>query len=80
VVNNLGELGVKIGEQCFFLYKGRSYVGGEEYRLVGKREFGECCHPPDLTGFQYHNFKGIHGESADLWKPIPNAGPRDDDD
>ena len=45
VVNDQAELGVKIGDQFFFLYKGRSYKGGEKWRYVGKREFGECCHP-----------------------------------
>jgi hypothetical protein len=53
VVNDLGELGVKIGNQCFFLYKGESleYKGTPDegsprkYRLVGKREFGETCKP-----------------------------------
>ena len=47
VVNDLAELGVKIGNQFFFLYKGRSYQGGNKWRYVGKREFGECCHPWD---------------------------------
>lgn len=59
VVNNLAELGVKIGDQFFWLYKGGSlvYSPGEKikegepdeqpikWRLVGKREFGETCKP-----------------------------------
>lgn len=63
IVNSLGELGVKIGSQCFFLYKGESLEYGLKgysvkdgvclhsngtpmrYRIVGKREFGEVCHP-----------------------------------
>lgn len=54
IVNEYAELGVKIGNQFFFLYKGRSleYKKGDKedgtnlkYRQVGKREFGECCHP-----------------------------------
>lgn len=53
IVNDLAELGVKIGDQCFFLYKGRSiqYDGLHDdgtpmlYRLVDKREFGEVCIP-----------------------------------
>ena len=61
VVNDNAELGVKIANQFFFLYKGRSLVYGEEserdgrclhddgtpmyWRPVGKREFGECCSP-----------------------------------
>lgn len=54
VVNDNAELGVKIGDQFFFLYKGDSLVydppehdDGKpmHWRAVGKREFGECCHP-----------------------------------
>jgi len=54
VVNDNAELGVKIGNQFFFLYKGDSlqYDTGKHddgvpmrWRPVGKREFGECCHP-----------------------------------
>jgi hypothetical protein len=55
VVNSLGELGVKIGQQFFFLYKGRSLVYKDAvhesdgtpmlWRMVGKREFGEVQHP-----------------------------------
>lgn len=53
VVNSIAELGVKIGDQFFFLYKGESLVYTEDeddepplmWRHVGKREFGECCHP-----------------------------------
>lgn len=55
VVNSMGELGVRIAGNCFFLYKGRSIVyaagavdsTGEPLwvRPVGKREFGETCWP-----------------------------------
>ena len=54
VVNDNAELGVRIRGQCFFLYKGNSLVyetakhddGTPMFvRTVGKREFGECCHP-----------------------------------
>ena len=54
VVNDSAELGVKIGNQFFWLYKGESliYEDGTHddgtpilWRPVGKREFGECCHP-----------------------------------
>ena len=54
VVNDISELGVKIGDQFFFMYKGRSlvYENGKhdndepmKWRHIGKREFGECCHP-----------------------------------
>jgi hypothetical protein len=56
IVNSYGELGVKIGDKFFFLYKGYSLeygkhlIGDEvldlQWRLVGKREFGECCISP----------------------------------
>lgn len=54
VTNDNAELGVKIGQQFFFLYKGASLVYEEAlhddgtpmmWRKVGKREFGECCYP-----------------------------------
>lgn len=45
IVNSLGELGVKVGDRCFFLYKAENieYGPGVKYRQVGKREFGEVC-------------------------------------
>lgn len=57
VVNDIGELGVKIHGRVFFLYKGRSLEYSEQededghvlmYRPVFKREFGEVCHPRDF--------------------------------
>lgn len=54
IVNDLGELGVKVGGRFFFLYKGDSfeYKDGKHddgtpmrYRIVGKCEFGETCWP-----------------------------------
>jgi hypothetical protein len=46
IVNELGELGVKIKGQFFFMYKGRSLEGsGDRYRTIYKREFGETCNP-----------------------------------
>jgi hypothetical protein len=54
IVNDIGELGVKINERFFFLYKGESleYEDGTHddgtpilYRIVGKREFGETQWP-----------------------------------
>ena len=79
VVNNLGELGVKIGERLFFLYKGRSIeygpkdMEGDEppmmWRTVGKREFGECCHPinyADLT-----KIGTVSLSDSNRWQPFP---------
>lgn len=54
IVNDLGELGVRVHGRCFFLYKGDSleYKEGRHddgtpmrVRRVGKREFGETCWP-----------------------------------
>lgn len=54
VVNDNAELGVKIGNQFFWLYKGHSLVYSDathedgrpmHWRYVFKREFGECAHP-----------------------------------
>ena len=66
VVNDSAELGVKIGNQVFFLYKGRSfqYSGLKDdgtlmkYRPVFKREFGESCLPWDaIERKQYGDIK-----------------------
>lgn len=54
IVNDLGELGVRVNGRCFFLYKGGNieYKNGRHedgspmlYRRVGKREFGETQWP-----------------------------------
>ena len=62
VVNQAGELGVRINDTNFYLYKGESIVyervGGFDptnadeqkllkWRYVEKREFGEVCRPVD---------------------------------
>lgn len=79
IVNDYAELGIKIGNQKFFLYKGRSLKNsGNKYRPVGKREFGECCHPWDrikkLSGEailpeDYSQFYKEEGED-ELWKSM----------
>lgn len=61
IVNDLGELGVQVAGRFFFLCKGDNLEYGTDddgspvalhddgtpmkYRIVGKREFGECCYP-----------------------------------
>jgi hypothetical protein len=82
VVNDNGELGVKIGEQFFFLYKGYSIVYGPNsyhsngeklmWRHVFKREFGECCHPiaAVATG-RIPPGGGVSLSDSHDWKPIP---------
>lgn len=78
VVNNLAELGVKIGDQFFFLYKGDSicYSGQEDedeqpmtYRTVGKREFGECCHPVNYK--DPTKIGTVNQGDSDRWLPLP---------
>lgn len=69
VVNEMGELGVKIGCQFFFLYKGYSYQGGEKYRPIGKREFGECCHPARQDQVKFPDYSAQDDEQ---WHPIGN--------
>ncbi len=95
VVNDITELGVKIGDRVFFMYKGHSleYEDGKhddgtpvKYRPVGKREFGECCHPWNAIEMkQYGNiynprgirlpdsYIGFHGEEEDEWRRLPDS-------
>ncbi len=79
IVNNIGELGVKIGEQFFFLYKGRSivYVYDDSdrtmqlrWRPVYKREFGEVCHPPKYQ--ERANERG-HYNFGEHWSDVPGG-------
>jgi hypothetical protein len=81
VVNDIGELGVKIGDRFFWLYKGYSlvYTKGKhddgtpmKWRPVGKREFGEVCHPVDYYD-KRHNEQGRYSEQfADVsWQDLP---------
>lgn len=81
VVNEMGELGVKIKDQFFFLYKGESYQGGDKWRHVFKREFGETCFPWDIQRIDGTNTYNIApkvgnyichlGESIEEWNDIP---------
>jgi hypothetical protein len=79
VVNDSGELGVKIGNQFFFMYKGHSLVydsakhddGSQmRWRLIGKREFGECCHPYRMNGLSAQQYFGGIGAGGD-WHDLP---------
>ena len=47
IVNDIAELGVKIGDQFFFLYKGRSLVyGGDEKSVAAGVALNEDTEPP----------------------------------
>jgi len=59
IINDHGELGVKIGAQYFFLWRGHSlmYTGEydddpKQYRRVQKVEFGESLHTPMKNFFE----------------------------
>ncbi len=91
VVNDIAELGVKIGNQFFWLYKGTSlqYDGLHDedenghrkpmrWRHVYKREFGECCHP--IETLKAHGRKTLDDfpnayGDSDDWKDIPLPTP-----
>lgn len=82
IVNDMGELGVKINDQFFFLYKGYSYRDGKKWRHVFKREFGEICYPWDIRHIsgetynikpQVEDYVGYHGEDFSEWKDIPKG-------
>lgn len=84
IVNSLGELGVRIGSKCYFLYKGDNieyddstheedasgFSAGEPimWRRVFKREFGECVHPLNLTRPDY--IGTVHKRDSAEWSPI----------
>ncbi|MCP5087911.1 MAG: hypothetical protein GY952_14050 [Rhodobacteraceae bacterium] len=91
IVNDISELGVRIGDQCFFLYKGESLVYEAEdtdsgnrmlIRTVGKREFGETCQPINMDDVQKASLMGINirnqkvsASDCDRWQPMPDQLP-----
>lgn len=80
IVNDNAELGVKIGNQFFFCYKGHSLVyetgkhdEGEQmfWRPIGKREFGECIHP---INYQNPRLIGeVDVDDGNEWFAVPPA-------
>lgn len=87
IVNSLGELGVMIHGQAFFLYKGDSlqYEDPQNeheeplfYRPVFKREFGECCHPINYADPTKVGEVSL-GDSEE-WKPLPKPQPDTEED
>lgn len=80
VVNDSAELGVKLGDQFFFLYKGRSlvYETGKHddgkpmyWRPVFKREFGECCNPINYS--DPRKIGKVSLDDSDEWKELPQG-------
>ena len=85
VVNDIGELGVKVRGRVFFLYKGESLeydphddgidddgLGPMLYRPVYKREFGEVAHPLDWWGKDGRpNYPGPRYRKGEGWRPLP---------
>jgi len=84
VVNDLAELGVKVGADYHFLYKGDSIIykdnthdnGNAMYvRTVGKREFGECCYP---INYKDPTKKGtVSLDDCDRWEKLPASNHPD---
>lgn len=82
VVNDIAELGVKIGNQIFFMYKSRSLVYDNEdsemlWRPIYKREFGETVKVP--TGPK-HSDRGEldedhHYSFGEGWAKLPKVSP-----
>lgn len=75
VVNDLGELGVRIDNSSYFMYKGESLVYSEAHedgtrmmqRSVQKREFGEVCRVP---GLDIENDGNAGYFEGDGWFPL----------
>lgn len=90
IVNDMGELGVRVGGQCFFCYKGRSlnYKDAKHdngypilHRNVGKREFGETVWP--LAWVVRGTSEARYTQELSFipldnpkykWQPLPDAG------
>jgi hypothetical protein len=81
VVNDSAELGVKIGSQFFWLYKGESLIYEDAlhddgspmfWRHVFKREFGECAHP--VNHEDYSRIGTVSLSDSENWKPLPASG------
>ena len=79
VVNDNAELGVKIGDQFFWLYKGYSLVYRDgthddgspmRWRPVFKREFGECCHPINYADPRISGTVSL--DDSDDWQELPS--------
>lgn len=84
IVNDNGELGVKVGDRFAFMYKGRSldYGGTHDdgapmkWRPIGKREFGETVRPlAEHRGEIVVEKDGVY-RLGDDWQDMPRSRPR----
>lgn len=78
IVNDNAELGVQVNGTYYFLYKGDSIIykdakhddGKQMYiRTVGKREFGESCHP--INRDVYSEYGTVSLDDCDRWEEMP---------
>lgn len=79
VVNDIGELGVKVGDEYYFMYKGSSLIyknpEGMKVRPIGKREFGECCHPINYK--DPTKIGTVSLDDSDEWEDLPGSNHPD---
>ncbi|MFC1751660.1 hypothetical protein ACFLY5_00755 [Patescibacteria group bacterium] len=81
VVNDIGELGVRIYGRSYYLYKGKSLVYRGTHddgspmreRPVAKREFGEVCRPLHKTNFKPHEPQMKWYTEGDGWRRLRTA-------
>ncbi|MCA9366982.1 hypothetical protein KC887_01810 [Candidatus Kaiserbacteria bacterium] len=82
VVNNLGELGVRVGDTSYYLYKGESIIYTQPNddgttmmeRSVLKREFGEVCRPHGWADELGYGSYTTNYDSSD-WRQITGGDP-----
>lgn len=80
VVNSLGELGVQVGGEYYFLSSGTScvYRTGKDsegqalhVRPVGKAEFGDTCNPLNMR--DPRQYGSVSLEDSSDWKLLPSS-------
>ena len=80
IINDSAELGVLVDGVAYFLYKGESLIyvdalhdDGKQmrYRPVGKREFGECCHPIAMVKTTAQQYLAGTTFALEGWEDLP---------